>query len=263
MSGNRLIKSFAEFLSQKGFEIVNGADVSQQPPSEYKYAKQIYTNRVVLLPFLIKAALTIKDTDSVFTFSPGRPEDYGKLQTFLDLLKDGGYILNWARSADGYEINLTLDAEKTKFFRSEWAEMCFRYIIMKVVHQFCQEASPVLSCKVFQNVEIRKASSENELFTELDIVVQIENRFYIFEVKSGPWIRILQWAKREEAFVDKQGRARQIVCTVHDNIPANIFEPQILMTIGGIERRLLKLLRNDFPQPPSHLASQPPNHLTT
>ena len=56
---------------------------------------------------------------------------------------------------------------------------------------------------------------------------------------------------------------RQIVCTVHDNIPANIFEPQILMTIGGIERRLLKLLRNDFPQPPSHPAAQPPNHLTT
>ena len=26
--------------------------------------------------------------------------------------------------------------------------------------------------------------------------------------------------------------ARQIVCTIHDNIPANIFEPQILMTTG-------------------------------
>ncbi len=259
MPDNRLIKSFAEFLSQKGFEIVNRDDISQQPPSEYKYAKQIFTNKVVLLPFLLKAALTIKDTDSSFTFCPGRPEDYGKLQTFLDSLKDGGYILDWTRNADGHEVRLSQDAGKAKFFRSEWAEMCFRYIIMKVVQQFCQEMSPALSCKVFQNVKIRKVSGGNELFTELDIVVQVENRFYIFEIKSGPRIRIMQWAKREEAFVDKQGCARQIVCTVHDNIPANIFEPQILMTIGGIENRLLKLLRNDFAQPPP----QPPHHPTT
>ena len=252
MSGNSLIKSFAEFLSQKGFEIVNGDDISQQPPSEYKYAKQIFTNKVVLLPFLLKAALKMNDADSSFTFCPDRPEDYGKLQTFLDSLKAGGYILNWIRNADRYEISLSQEAGKTRFFRYEWAEICFRYIIMKVVQQFCQAVSPVLSHKVFQNVEIRKASSGNELFTELDIVVQIENRFYIFEIKSGPWIRIMQWAKREEAFVDKQGCVRQIVCTVHDNIPANIFEPQILMTIGGIERRLLKLLRNDFAQPSNH-----------
>jgi hypothetical protein len=254
MSGSRLIKSFAEFLSQKGFEIVNEDDISQQPPSEYKYAKQIFTNKAVLLSFLLKAALTIKDTDSRFTFRLDRPEDYGKLWSFLDSLKDDGYILNWSQNAGVHEIRLSQDAEKTRFFRSEWAEMCFRYVIMKVVQQFCQETSPALSYKVFQNVEIRKASSEKELFTELDIVVQIENRFYIFEIKSGPWIRIMQWAKREEAFVDKQGCARQIVCTVHDNIPANIFEPQILMTIGGIEKRLSKLLKNDF---------SPPNHPTT
>lgn len=39
--------------------------------------------------------------------------------------------------------------------------------------------------------------------------------------------------------------ARQIVCTIHDNIPANIFEPQILMTIGGIQNRLKRLLKSE------------------
>ena len=39
--------------------------------------------------------------------------------------------------------------------------------------------------------------------------------------------------------------ARQIVCTIHDNIPANIFEPQILMTIGGIQSRLKRLLMSE------------------
>ena len=39
--------------------------------------------------------------------------------------------------------------------------------------------------------------------------------------------------------------APQIVCTIHDNIPANIFEPQILMTIGGIQGRLKRLLKSE------------------
>ena len=51
---------------------------------------------------------------------------------------------------------------------------------------------------------------------------------------------------REEALVTEGGLARQIVCTIHDNIPANIFEPQILMTIGGIQKRLKRILSADF-----------------
>ncbi len=47
------------------------------------------------------------------------------------------------------------------------------------------------------------------------------------------------------AFVTEGGPARQIVCTIHDNIPANIFEPQILMTIGGIQNRLKRLLKSE------------------
>lgn len=261
MADTNLIKDFAKLLSEKGFEIANRDTVSQDPPSEYKYAKQIFTNKVVLLPFLLKAALTIKDTDRHFSFCPARPEDYGKLQSFLDNLKKSGFILNWTPEAKGYNVELSQNTDKMKFFRSDWAEMCFRYIIMKVIQQFCQTMTPALSFKAFQDVKIKKKSFQ-DLFTQLDLVVQIEDRFYLFEVKSGPWIRIMQWAKREDAFVDEQ--VRQIVCTVHDNIPANIFEPQILMTIGGLEKRLLKLLKTDFSAPPpNHLTTPPPHHLTT
>ena len=59
-------------------------------------------------------------------------------------------------------------------------------------------------------------------------------------------VNIMQWARREETFVTEGGLARQIVCTIHDNIPANIFEPQILMTIGGIQKCLKRLLLSDF-----------------
>ena len=98
---------------------------------------------------------------------------------------------------------------------------------------------------MFQNVQLERKGEKN-LFSELDLVVQIEKRFYLFEIKSGPMVNIMQWARREEAFVTEGGPARQIVCTIHDNIPANIFEPQILMTIGGIQKRLKRILSADF-----------------
>ena len=283
MADTRLIRDFAELLSKKGFEIANSEFVSQEPPSEYKFAKQIFNNKIVLLPFLLKAALTIKDTDSRFSVRPTWSEDYGKLQTFLDTLKEDGFVLNWTKEGNEYDVELSQDGDKMKFFRSDWAEMCFRYIIMKVVQQFCQTMTPALSYKAFQNVEIKtcerlitelglvvqkafpnvEIKSNDKLFTELDLVVQIENQFYLFEVKSGPRINIMQWAKHE-AFVDKQGYIKHIVCTVHDNIPENIFEPQILMTIASLEKRLLKLLETDFSaSPPNHRTTALPNHQTT
>ena len=42
MADTKLIKDFAEILSEKGFEIANRDTVSQVPPSEYKYAKQMF-----------------------------------------------------------------------------------------------------------------------------------------------------------------------------------------------------------------------------
>ena len=157
-------------------------------------------------------------------------------------LKNIGYASEWACEKSDFSVRLPEDEHLLRFFRSMWAEQCFRYAISKVVCEFCMDNR--LSYKMFQNVALAR-KGESELFTELDLVVQIEKRFYLFEVKSGPMVNIMQWARREAAFVTEGGPARQIVCTIHDNIPANIFEPQILMTIGGIQKRLKRLLKSE------------------
>lgn len=241
---NNLIKDFAKFLDEKGFEIANEAKLGQEPSGNYMFASQIFTNKQVLLPLLCKVALNIAEP-SPLKYTVGNPTDANKLKNFLDGLKREA-LLEYQVSGTGLEFEIVLPKgeDKRKFFRSEWAEQCFRYIITRIVNEFCAEHGN-LSHKIMQGVEIRRKGDKN-LFTELDLVVQLEKRFYAFEVKSGPWVRILQWAERERAFVTTDGPFRVIVCTIHDNIPAPIFEPQLLMTIGGLEKRLKRLLRSDF-----------------
>ena len=239
----KLTKAFAEFVGGRGFLIANEGEISQQPGEDYKLARQIFRNKRVLLPFLTKLAVEVNAKHRSFEFHVPNAEDRGHLRNFLLELKKIGYATEWACKKSDFSVCLPSDEHLLRFFRSMWAEQCFRYAISRVVWKFCTDNH--LAYKMFQNVKLAR-KGEPTLFTELDLVVQVEKRFYLFEVKSGPMVNIMQWARREEAFVTEGCPARQIVCTIHDNIPANIFEPQILMTIGGIQKRLKKLLAADF-----------------
>ena len=239
----KLTKAFAEFVGGRGFLIANEGEISQQPGEDYKLARQIFRNKRVLLPFLTELAVEVNAKRCAFEFHVPNAEDRGHLRNFLLELEKIGYATEWTCKKSEFSVRLTSDEHLLRFFRSMWAEQCFRYAISTVVWRFCSDR--LLSYKMFQNVQLERKGEKN-LFSELDLVVQIEKRFYLFEIKSGPMVNIMQWARREEAFVTDGGPARQIVCTIHDNIPANIFEPQILMTIGGIQKRLKRLLSADF-----------------
>ena len=239
----KLTKAFAEFVGGRGFLIANEGEISQQPGEDYKLARQIFRNKRVLLPFLTELAVEVNAKRRAFEFHVPNAEDRGHLRNFLLELEKIGYATEWTCKKSEFSVRLPSDEHLLRFFRSMWAEQCFRYAISTVVWRFCSDR--ILSYKMFQNVQLERKGEKN-LFSELDLVVQIEKRFYLFEIKSGPMVNIMQWARREEAFVTEGGPARQIVCTIHDNIPANIFEPQILMTIGGIQKRLKRLLSADF-----------------
>ena len=249
MSQNNLIKDLEKILDEIGLTIEDENGAIQTPSSNYSLAKQIFKNKNVLVPFLIDAALRIKDGMEKFEYEMLDMRDKGILQQFLNNLQEKGLISNYSLPNEGksYKIDFGHDNVKRRFFRSDWAEQCFRYAIMNVVQPFCSGRAKPLSHKVMQNVELKRKNEKN-IFTELDLVVQIENLFYIFEVKSGPWIRILQWAKRENTFVYKDSPFRNVVCTVHDSIPPNIFEPQILWSLKDIQVKLLELLKRDFPE---------------
>ncbi len=240
---NNLTKAFSDELHQFGLVIVNESEMSQVPHENYSFAKQIYNNRQVLVPLLVKIALNLKGADKI-DYDIEDQRDKGGVKQFLDNLKARSFVNSFDLTPEGrYSISIVADEDKRRFFRSAWAEQCFRYVIMRTVQQFCTRRG--FSCRVMQNVELKRDGEEN-LFTELDIVVQIEQRFYVFEIKSGPWIRIVQWARREEALVHKNGAIRNIVCTIHEGIPSKIFEPQILLKLNDFEETFEKILKEDF-----------------
>jgi hypothetical protein len=255
MANKNLLKDFKTLLDERGYEIANEMDITQETPDEYSFAPTIYKNREVLVPFLCKMAVGLNSLDNNEQpicydvpirkdLSIVRKYILGLLKQFLENLAEKQLVVKWTIEK-GFRIKvlLTEDEHKRRFFRSEWAELVFRHIIMNTVHTFCNLHK--ISHKVFNNVKF-KNKDEFDLYSELDLVVQIQERFYVFEVKSGPKINIMQWARRENALVDKTGLVRNIVCTIYDNIPAYIFEPQLLLNLSNIKTGLNKILAEDF-----------------
>jgi len=251
---NNLVKDFAKLLEGHGLVIENEAELSQVPNEDYSLAKQIFKSREVLVPLMSKLAIGIKDEKDTISYSISykggmfivRQFLQNIVKQFLDNLKEKKFISTWQQKDEcQYEIPLPKDKTKRRFFRSAWAEQVFRYAIMKTVQEFC--GSRKISFKAFQNAELRR-TDENCLFTELDLVVQIEKRFYVFEIKSGPNINIIQWAKREMVLAEGCNCVRNIVCTIYDSIPERIFEPQLLLKLNNIESELNKILEADFPR---------------
>ena len=257
MANKNLIKDFKTLLDERGYEIANEMNITQETPDEYSFAPTIYKNREVLVPFLCTIAVGLNTLDqnkqTICYEIPFREEliivqqfIVEIIKTFLDNLKEKELVSDWTLNDRGrFEVKLAEDDKRRRFFRSEWAEFVFRYVIMKTVHTFCDVHK--ISHKVFNNVEYKR-KGENNLYGELDLVVQIQKHFYVFEVKSGPKINIMQWARRENALVDKTGLVRNIVCTIYDNIPAYIFEPQLLLNLSNIMTELRKILEEDFSQ---------------
>ena len=248
---NKLVKDFAKLLEDRGLVIEDEDKVSQVPNADYTFAKQIYKSREVLVPLMLKLAICANEKETALyniSYKGGmlivRQFLQNIVDQFLDNLRKSELISRWCRKDDGqYEILLSEDEKKLRFFRSAWAEQVFRYVIMKTVQEFC--TSRKISFKAFQNVILRRKDEPN-LFTELDLVVQIEKRFYVFEVKSGPRINIIQWARREIELVQGNDCVRNIVCTIHDKIPEKIFEPQLLLKLNNIESELFDLFEADF-----------------
>jgi len=250
MEMNNLLKDFALCLESHNLVIANEDELSQTPPDDYSFAKTIFTQREIFVPLLCRLAMGIREGNTPIAYTISykggmvivRQFLQNIVEQFLENLKEKEFVTEWRRKSDcQYEVSIPKDEAKRRFFRSMWAEQVFRYVIAKTVQTFCAERK--LSTKTFQNVKLRK-KGEDLLFTELDLVVQVEERFYIFEVKSGPQINIIQWAKREQALAGNN--IRNIVCTIHDSISEKIFEPQLLLKLGNIEMELKKMLDSDF-----------------
>lgn len=76
----KLTKAFAAFVGERGFEIANEDEISQQPRADYKLARQIFRNKRVLLPFLTKLAVKLRGQNC-----GDRPQESLIFQCFPDV----------------------------------------------------------------------------------------------------------------------------------------------------------------------------------
>ena len=125
----KLTKAFAEFVGGRGFLIANEDEISQQPGEDYKLARQIFRNKRVLLPFLTELAVEVNAKRRAFEFHVPNAEDRGHLRNFLLELEKIGYATEWTCKKSEFSVRLPSDEHLLRFFRSMWAEQCFRYAI--------------------------------------------------------------------------------------------------------------------------------------
>lgn len=246
-------KRFEKYLNEKKLVILEDEqkDSELSPVSLLEF---ICNQHRVVVGWLANAALFIrrhrgKLNDSEFKYKTKDGRDREKLSAFLNKLKEHELItfkVEWnAGGADWFSVRFPDDPRKLLFFRSKWAEASFRMLVERTVRHYLHQTNQIIPYRLLSNVKIKRVDDEtHNILTELDLVLEIGKRFYVFEIKSGPQIRILQWALREALFHDSQTRV--ITCTTYPGIPPEIFEPQILLTFNSFEERFIKYLEVDF-----------------
>lgn len=240
---------FEELLNEKGLVVV---EEGKKDDCGGSLLDIIYTRRSFLVPWLAKAALflrrhtkDIKESRFISTVD----EQWGNdLACFLDKLKDERLVLRYER--DRFEgrsrflVSFPEERERLLFFRSKWAEASFRRLAKSVVRHYLHQTNQAIPYLLRHNVRVAKVDDEKRVLAEIDLLLEIGDRVYVFEVKSGPWIRILQWARKE--FLFSGPLSRIITCTTCPGIPAEIFEPQILLSLDSFKSSILKLLEMDL-----------------
>ena len=247
------MRSFDEYLKNKGLAVVGEAQANECADVSQELLERIYRERKVLVPWLARAALFIrshaKDIKSEWLHTDVADKEAETLARFLGKLKAEGLVSRYdsARVEDKRRFVVAFPSEKNslQFFRSRWAEVCFRILTKDAVRSYLKQTKQELQYRLRHNVKICRLNDDaKQVLTELDLVLEIADRFYVIEVKSGPWIRILQWAKREMLFQDS--KARVITCTTYPGISPEIFKPQILLTLDSFNLDFLRILEEDL-----------------
>ena len=80
----------------------------------------------------------------------------------------------------------------------------------------------------------------------IHLVVQIKDRFYVFEVKTGVVLYIDKWVDRTRLFNGEN--SEYITCTSNEQLEPRTFLPYVLFALPTLEQQFLELLHKDFPR---------------
>lgn len=234
-------KNLAEFFLSRGLYI---SDLKTEKRSKYyDLAKKVWKLREVLVPF-IKVLSKNKKPSLVYKTDKLNADEINRIRQFYESLvtEDWGTF----ELLDGaFKINTSFSNEQRMFLQSGWSEEISIYLIDKTLKEFTKTRK--LKHKLFWNVELRymEPRCNKQIYTELDLVAQVKDKLYIFEIKCGCNLRIDKWVERANLFQDEN--TKFITSTALDKLNYMIFTPYWLFTLQEIDEQFTKMLLKDFP----------------
>ena len=238
-----LSKHLAEFFKDHGLYIVS-LQTGERSKDHYALAKQVWRARATLLPF-IKALSRNKEPSFVYDTQSMSPTEKTDLKNLCDnLRKQEG--LSYDIFPNEIKITLSLKGHHKNFFSGAWAEEVTLYLIDKALKTFTQTRKREHT--LFWDVKLKQIGSvkDNLNDMQLDLVAQVEDRFYIFETKAGYILSIDKWVDRTRIFDD--GKNRFITCAADDKLNPFVFTPFMLFALPTLEAQFTQMLDEDFPK---------------
>ena len=92
--------------------------------------------------------------------------------------------LKFEQKKDEIVVSSSIPPQYKTFLNGGWAEEVNRYLIVKTLNDFTK-AHP-MKYKLFWDVKLKHIDStgDNKNDMQLDFIVEVKDRFYIFETKS-------------------------------------------------------------------------------
>lgn len=234
-------KKLAEFFYSHNMYIVdlhNGKNIQEH----YAISKQIWNCRIVALPFI---KYFYKNTKQTFSYDIKElsPSDKTNLLNICANFTKLGW-LKFEQKKDEIVVSSSIPPQYKTFLNGGWAEEVNRYLIVKTLNDFTK-AHP-MKYKLFWDVKLKHIDStgDNKNDMQLDFIVEVKDRFYIFETKSGSVLSIDKWVDRARTFNHDQHRF--ITCCADEHLNPMIFAPFRLLALPTLEKQFTDLLMKDF-----------------
>lgn len=242
------LKCLNNFMKGLGYKIVSYNEKKQSSMEFYSLSKTFWKNRVVLEPLahLISECISKKKGTFRYLTAENQPADVNLLKTSCLRLKAHGLLLDCHFNDSKREIVATLPKDNIggNFFAGGWAEYVNVNLIDKTLKEFAKKRG--VAVRMFFNVLIKRLDGESgqPFDMKLALVAQVDQRIYIFEVKSGGTLDIGKWIERAKIFETSQ--SRYIMCCASEKIDWRLFRPYHLFKLPTIEKQFCELLEEDF-----------------
>ena len=238
---DRTTKRFAEYFRTLGYYIVSLLTKAPDTDNSYAIAKQIWNGRSIMLPFL-KYLHQSGSKEFEYPIAELSGTDKTDLLNLCKRMQDSGWI-EFSKVKDVLHVQ-AFPRRLKNFPNGGWTEEANRYLIKKVLSDY--SANHKIKYRVFWDVKLKLLDSEKDNLNDmqLDIIAQINDRFYVFETKSGV-LGIQKWVERAEIF--NQNGNRFLTCCIDPSVNPKLFQPYSLLSLEHLEKQLIELLDCDFP----------------